>query len=167
MRPIAGIAIALFPIASVMAGAQDSARVTPDSLTSPVKLYRSPERATKLALIPGGGYVYTGEYLRGYSVWVMTVAGIAVGPLVYNDSCALMFFELNSCEGNNRFASHMLGIGLIAGALWTWGSSIRDARASAARANERQARRALRARPIVGQSSLQSGQFRAGVAIDW
>ena len=167
MRSLAVIAAAFLPLVPNLAPAQTTVTPTADSAEALEPLYRSPDRAATFAkILPGAGYIYTGEYLRGYTVWVLTVSGLAVGRIVYDSPCALWVFTM-TCISDKRWASRALGITYVAGGLWIWISSVRDARASAERANVRHSRRSSRVSPMLAPSSLVPGEWRAGLAVSW
>ena len=77
------LTISLLVFLASVASAQDSSQITTNSTTPEAPLYRSPQKARMLSLIPGWGYAYTGEYLRGYGTWVMTFVGVTVGPITF------------------------------------------------------------------------------------
>ena len=135
--------------------------------------YRNPHKARVLAtILPGAGYVYTGEYFRGYGTWVVTATSFIMTPFLYEyGSCGVD--SIDKCtRGALRWESRAMGA-LSAGiGLFTWISSVRDAPLSAERANERHRRRELRANPTVeigtrGGPQQGEPQLKAGLSIDW
>ena len=132
-----------------------------DSASS-VPLYRNPSRARALSIIPGWGYVYTGEYVRGYGVWVMTAAGPIMGASFFAVPCGFLFID---CPKSRELLFDGVGIALIAASVWNYASSIRDAPRSAERANDRHARD-FKVAPIL-TPSMSGRAWRAGVSLGW
>ena len=150
--------------------AQDTTRVLKDSaLVATPTLYRDPHLAQVLGIVlPGSGHFYAGEYLRGYGTWVVTVTGIAMGPVIYNlDRCAFAFLSASECKPGPKWPSRLLGVFLVGSGLWTWISSARDAPHAAERANERHQSRKLKVTPLVEPSAELDPNVRAGIAIRW
>ncbi len=144
--------------------AQDSARVV--ASVREARPYRDPHKALVLgSVIPGAGYIYTGEYFRGYGTWYITVFSLAFGPILYQmDSCGLNF----TCTSHRpSWENRVAGIVLTGAGLWTWISSARDAPKSADRANERHRRRELRAHPILDVGPQSPKELRAGLSVKW
>jgi hypothetical protein len=147
---------------STAAFAQDSATATPLEEHP----YRDPHKAQILATIPGAGYAYTGEYLRGYGTWVMTFIGVTVGPIIFSDdSCGFIFVA--TCSKSDRMANMLAGSFITISGVWTYISSIRDAPKSAERANERHRRRELRVQPMLDVMPGSAGRLNAGLSMDW
>jgi hypothetical protein len=137
--------------------AQDSAT----DLSSVQHPYRDPHRARALAtILPGAGYAYTGEYLRGYATWVVTATGLMVGPMLIGESCGLVSW---TCGRQERLANTLSGSLLILTSASAWISSIRDAPRSAERANERE----LIFHPRIGITSGAERPLNAGFGVDW
>ena len=130
--------------------------------------YRDPHQARVLAtILPGAGYVYTGEYFRGYGTWVVTASSFIYAPFLYEyGSCG--FASIDKCmRGALRWESRGMGA-LSAGiGLWTWISSVRDAPLSAERTNERHRRRELKAHPLVDVDPQFGTRLRAGMSLGW
>ena len=157
-------AIALLVICASVATAQDSPPGTNDALAAE-QPYRDPHRARVLAtILPGAGYAYTGEYLRGYATWVVTATGFMIGPMLIGESCSLLSW---TCGRQERLANTLSGSLLILTSASAWISSIRDAPKSAERANERHRRRELIFHPRIGITSGAERPLHAGFAVDW
>ena len=153
--------ILMTPRADLSAQGRDSVSSALDSDPP----YRNPERARKLAMVlPGAGYVYTGEYLRGYLTWVFSAAPILVGVATFDAPCAYAVFLPLDCTTLSRWPSHITGTLLVAGGLLTWILSVRDARPSAERANIRHLRRVV---PILNGPTGLNPAWQAGVSVDW
>jgi hypothetical protein len=130
--------------------------------------YRDPHKARVLAtILPGAGYVYTGEYFRGYGTWVVTATSFIVTPFLF-DYGACGFTSIDECtHGAARWESAAMaalsaGIGIT-----TWIRSVRDAPLSAERANEHHRRRELKTYPTLEVSPKAGGQLRAGLTVGW
>ena len=158
------LAIALLGICSSVATAQDSTPGHNDGLAAE-QTYRDPHKARVLAMIlPGAGYAYTGEYLRGYATWVITATGLMVGPLLLGEDCSLATW---TCGSQERISNTLSGSLLIVMSAYTWISSVRDAPNAAERANERHRRRELKLYPTVGIGSQGGTRLNAGFAVHW
>ena len=155
----------------MLASSSGNAQISTPSPFDPLPsehLYRDPHKARVLAtILPGAGYVYTGEYFRGYGTWVVTASSFIMTPFLF-DYGACAFASIGECtHGALRWESAALGA-LSAGiGLWTWISSVRDAPLSAERANEHHRRRELKAHPVVDLSPQPSPQVRAGLSLGW
>ncbi|HKR07710.1 MAG TPA: hypothetical protein VJS39_00855 [Gemmatimonadaceae bacterium] len=148
------------------AGAQDSTQIAPDPTTLKAPLYRNPQKARVLSFIPGWGYAYTGEYLRGYGTWVMTFVGVTVGPIIFSsDTCGLLL--VTECSKYDRVVNLLTGSLITIAGISTYVKSIRDAPRSAERANERHRRKELRLQPTVGVSGGPEKRLTAGVNLAW
>jgi hypothetical protein len=150
--------------------AQDTTRLLRDTASTAMpKLSRDPHRAQVLGIIlPGAGHFYAGEYLRGYSTWVVTVFGIGMGPVVYDlDSCTFAFLSLSECNPGPKWPYRMVGALMVGSAVWKWISTARDAPHAAERANERHRLRSLRVSPLVIPLAEPDPELRAGIAIRW
>ncbi|HJQ11406.1 MAG TPA: hypothetical protein VJ840_10290 [Gemmatimonadaceae bacterium] len=160
------LATILVLTAPIPAIGQDSTAAAP-AANATEEVYRDPQKARLLAtILPGAGYVYTGEYFRGYGTWVVTATSFIVTPFLF-DYGACMLTPIDKCDSaESKFESHLWGILAAGTGLWTWISSVRDAPKSAERANERHRRRELRAHPVLSPGS-QTTQWRAGVRLDW
>lgn len=158
------LTISLLVFLASVASAQDSSQTTTSSTTPEAPLYRSPQKARVLSFIPGWGYAYTGEYLRGYGTWVMFV-GAAVGPMIFNSDCGFLF--VTECSKHDRAVNMLTGSLLIIAGASTYVKSIRDAPRSAERANERHRRKELRVQPTVGVSSVSGRSLNAGLNLAW
>jgi hypothetical protein len=155
------LVFSLLLLISSAALAQDSARATLPSETA----YRSPHKAQVLAMIlPGAGYAYTGEYLRGYGTWVITATGLTLGPLLLGEDCSLVSW---TCGSREHLTNTLYGSLLIVASACTWISTVRDAPKSAERANERHRRRELKLHPTVGVGTQGATRLNAGFAVDW
>jgi hypothetical protein len=130
--------------------------------TGSVTQYRSPAVARNLSVIPGWGYVYTGEYLRGYGTWVGTIAGPVVGASFFEVPCGIL---IGDCSRNQEVVLEGVGALIIGASLWAYVSSIRDAAKSAERANIRHARK-IEVRPVL-TAPASTGGLNAGVALRW
>src|ERR1044072_9520913 len=88
-RMRASVTVALLVVLPSVAQSQAST-VNSESAEQP---YCDPHKAQILAtIVPGAGYAYTGEYLRGYGTWVMTFIGVTVGPIIFSsDTCGFLF----------------------------------------------------------------------------
>jgi hypothetical protein len=127
--------------------------------------YRSPERARRIAMLfPGAGYEYTGEYLRGYLTWVGTAVPVIVGVIGFDVPCADWFLIPGHCISDSRWPSRVIGTAFVAAGLWTFVSSVRDARASAERANNRHPRRVV---PILTGPTGLNPAWHGGVSVGW
>lgn len=161
------LAILLLIFASSAVVAQEPTPVGLDRL--PIEHpYRDPHKARVLAtILPGAGYVYTGEYLRGYGTWVITASMFIYAPFLYEyGSCGSA--SIDKCmHGILRWESRAMGALAAGTGLWNWISSARDAPLSAERANERRRRRELRVMPTVDLSPRDPKQLRAGVNVGW
>ena len=159
----ASVTVALLVLLASAAQGQDSA-VNAESAGHP---YRGPHKAQVLAVIvPGAGYAYTGEYLRGYGTWVMTFIGVTVGPIIFSsDTCGFLF--VGPCSKSDRMANMFAGSLMTASGVWTYISSIRDAPKSAERANERHRRREFKVQPLIDVIPGSAGRLNAGVSVDW
>lgn len=144
--------------------AQDSAALMPASDSVPP--YRNPQRARTLAMaFPGAGYVYTGEYFRGYATWLRFATPVIVGVIGFDQTCPYWFLLPRTCITESRWPSRVVGTGLVAAGLMTWISSVRDAGPSAERANLRHERR--RVMPILNPGTALNPAWKAGVSLDW
>lgn len=123
--------------------------------------YRSPGKARALAVIPGWGYFYTGEYLRGYATWVNTIAGPPIGVMAIAVPCGLF---VDSCPKSRRNFSKAVGVLIIAESVWAYAFSIRDAPKSAERANARHLGFSIT--PVLALPP-SSGGLNTGVSIQW
>jgi hypothetical protein len=127
--------------------------------------YRSPERARRIAMLfPGAGYEYTGEYFRGYLTWVGTAGPVIVGVIGFDVPCAYWFLMPENCTSDSRWPSRVIGTAFVAAGLWTFVSSVRDARPSAERANNRHPRRVV---PILTGPTGLNPAWQAGVSVGW
>lgn len=153
---------------SVHLGAQETTPVVADSgRVSPEKLYRNPHRARVLgAIFPGAGHVYAGEYFRGYVTYVATIGNLGMGPVIYSlNSCTFAF--LTACEPGSPWPYRLVGIAMIAGGVYSWVSSARDAPHAAERANARHDKRTMRVKPVVEPATGAGGGLHAGLAVSW
>jgi hypothetical protein len=153
------------PVSGSTAQSRDS--VSPVVDTDPP--YRNPERARKLAMVvPGAGYVYTGEYFRGYLTWVGTAVPILGGVISFDQPCGYALFvpliDPFKCTTTSRWPSRATGALLVAGGLWTFISSVRDARHSAERTNARHLRRVV---PVLTGPTGLNPAWQAGVSVGW
>lgn len=147
----------LFSVSTSLA-AQDS--------TSAERAYRDPHRARVLAtILPGAGYAYTGEYLRGYMTWLTTASGLMFGPVLLESDCYGVFL-ITECGHQARQANILIGSLMIASSLATWVKSVRDAPKSAERANERHRRRELDISPAL-TSIGSTNRVNAGLSVAW
>jgi hypothetical protein len=162
---------ALAVIALISAGqlsAQDSTAVKPDSgATTSVHLYRDPHKARVLASVfPGAGYFYTGEYLRSYGTYVVTIGGLGMGPVIFmSNSCTFAFFS--ACDPGPTWPYKLAGITLVAEGAWAWVQSVRDARHAAARANTRHDALDPRVKPVLEPMRSGTGGVNAGFSVRW
>ena len=150
--------------------AQDTTRVLQDSASTVTpRVYRDPHRAQVLGIIlPGAGHFYAGEYLRGYSTWVVTIFGISVGPFIYNsDSCTLRMFDFSECKPGAKWPYQVVGALMVGSGIWQWISTARDAPHAAERANERHQSRRLKVTPLIIPSAEQGPELGTGIAIRW
>lgn len=163
---IAWKAILFVTLVATSAPAQDSSATSASSPSE--RLYRDPHKARVIgAIIPGAGYVYAGEYLRGYATWVGTIGGLAFGPLIYNmDSCGFAIFS-DCTPSKRRWPYRVTGIALVAGSAWIWAHGAYDAGRAAERANERHRRKLMNVRPTVTVEPGAVRQLQAGVRLDW
>jgi TM2 domain-containing membrane protein YozV len=162
------LTIALSSISAATLLAQDTTGVIADSVSvSRVAPYRDPHRALILGIvIPGAGQFYAGEYLRGYLALVTTGGGLAMGPLVFSmDGCTFAF--LSDCHPGPKWPYEVLGAYMIAGAVWTWVSTARDAPHAAERANRRHRVRTGALAPFIQPSPVAPGRWNTGVAVRW
>jgi hypothetical protein len=146
--------------------AQASAPTVPDSAAQQMeKPYRDPHTAVVLgSLIPGAGYAYAGDYLRGYITAVGTIGGMAMGPVIYEmDGCTLAF--LSDCDPGPRWPYRVAGILAVGSGIYTWISSARESRHAAERANVKHAANARRARPILEPTATNG--WNAGLTLNW
>jgi hypothetical protein len=144
--------------------AQDSTETDPHLTQHQDKPYRDPHKARLLAtILPGAGYAYTGEYIRGYGTWVITATGIMIGPILLGEECSLLSW---TCGSEERVANTLSGSLLIIMSACTWISSVRDAPQSAERANERHRRRELKVHPIIGVPESHN-RVNAGLSVAW
>jgi hypothetical protein len=159
-------AMLLVVLAATPAAAQDSSTTSVNS--APEALYRDPHKARVFgAILPGAGYVYAGEYLRGYATWVATIGGLAFGPVIYNmDSCGIAIFS-DCTPSKTRWPYRLAGILLVADGVWTWGHGAYDAGRAAERANERHRRKLMEVRPTVTVEPGAVRQLQAGLRLDW
>jgi TM2 domain-containing membrane protein YozV len=164
-----GTIIVLLAVLSVTSlEAQDSTQVLQDSASTVTpKSYRDPHLARVLGIIlPGAGHFYAGEYLRGYSTWVVTVVGIGAGPLIYDmDSCSLALFR--ECKPGAKWPYQLAGALMVGSGVWRWISTAIDAPHAAERANERHRSRSLKVSPLIKPSVEPDAEFGAGIAIRW
>jgi hypothetical protein len=146
--------------------AQDSATASQEPRQIQEHAFRDPHKAQVLAtIVPGAGYAYTGEYLRGYGTWVMTFIGVTVGPIIFSDdTCGFIF--VTTCSKSDRTANMLAGSLITVSGVWTYVSSIRDARKSAERANERHRRREFELHPTIGVPESRHG-LNAGLSVAW
>jgi len=144
--------------------AQEPTPATPPP--APVFPYHDPARARLLALFPGGGYYYTGQYELGFTVTALTPLGILGGQLVYTAPCP--FVLPTNCTQNKGFTRrHIAGGALVAMGLGIWIASIVDAPASADRANSWVRHLPVSISPVVIPPNLTATQWRAGVEVAW
>ena len=169
MRVFVAAFLVLFPAAPLRA--QDTAQVVPpDSVQqSLARPYRSPHKALILGtILPGAGYMYTGEYLRGYGTWVATIGLIGEGVMVYIlDNCTFTFLSTEKCKPEPAWPHQLLGIAGIGGGLWTWITSARDAPHAAERANERHRSKKPKVEPLIGLPTGTGPEWKAGLAVRW
>jgi hypothetical protein len=155
------LVVSLLCLASTSLLAQDSTPIGHSSADHP---YRDPHKAQVLAtIIPGAGYAYTGEYIRGYGTWVITATGILIGPIMLGEECSLLSW---TCGSEERVANTLAGSLLILMSACTWISSVRDAPKSAERANERHRRRELELHPTISVPDSHRG-VNAGLSVAW
>ena len=158
------LTVSLLVIYASVGNAQ-SATPSPNDTFASEQLYRDPHKARVFAMIlPGAGYAYTGEYLRGYGTWVITATGLMIGPLLLGEDCSLLSW---TCGTEERISNTLYGSLLIVMSTCTWISSVRDAPRSAERANERHRRRELKLHPTVGIGTQGATRLNAGFALDW
>ena len=163
---IAWRAILLVTLAATSAPAQDSSATSASFASEP--LYRDPHKARVIGgIIPGAGYVYAGDYLRGYATWVGTIGGLAFGPVIYNmDSCGIAI--LSDCTpSKTRWPYHLAGVLMVGSGLWMWAHGAYDAGRSAERANERHRRKLMKVTPTVTVEPGAGKQLQAGLRLDW
>jgi hypothetical protein len=167
LRVVISLCLALF--LAFPAGAQETSRATVDSAApTTVALYRSPHRARLYGIIPGGGYVYSGEYLKGFVTYEETVGGIGAGILVFMvDKCTFSFLSYETCKPGPEWPHQLAGVALAGIGLWTWISSARDAPHAAERANARHKARTLTVTPIIEPLSGPRNRSQVGVSVLW
>ena len=137
----------------------------PNDTPASERPYRDPHKARVFAtILPGAGYAYTGEYIRGYGTWVITATGLMIGPILLGEKCSLLSW---TCGRDEQLANTLSGSLLILMSACTWISSVRDAPKSAERANERHRRRELRLHPTVGIGVEAERRLNAGFVVDW
>jgi hypothetical protein len=159
--------VALMILASTPGGAQVSPPTAFDSVPAE-NPYRDPNKARVLAtILPGAGYMYTGEYFRGYGTWVVTATSFIMAPFLYEyGSCG--FDSIDKCtHGVGRWESRAMGALSAGMGLCTWISSVRDAPLSAERANERHRRRELKLYPKVDITPQGGTRLGAGLSVGW
>jgi hypothetical protein len=147
--------------------AQDSSRAGPLAQSPPQTLYRKPTTARTLGiLVPGGGHVYAGEYLRGFLYYERTVASVGAGVLVYNlDRCITRLFDVD-CDPGDPWAFRAAGILLVGLGAVSWVASVIDAPRAAERANERHRERQASAAPYLHVGG-DPPTVRAGLRVAW
>ncbi len=150
-----------------IASGQDTLVTRVDNISAPQENpYRNPKLAQKLALIPGWGYVYSGEYLKGYATWAGTIGGVALGPVIFTaNKCVFALFSI--CEPGPTWPFKVAGAVMTVGGLWMWISSWRDAPHAAERANIRHDRNKTKIAPILDHSGASGGQWRGGLSVSW
>ena len=136
MKILAAVAVISLTFSVSLIG-QDVPPASKDS-TRAANLYRDPQRAKALAsVLPGAGYVYTGDYLLGYATWAGTATSLIAGPVIYQfDGCVSIDFT-RACKPPPRWTYQAVGILLIGVGAWIWVSSVRDAPHAAERATTR------------------------------
>jgi hypothetical protein len=80
---------------------------------------RNPHTALVLGLVvPGSGYLYSGQWLWAYPTFVASVGGILVGSYIYTDRCHF----LGPCEPSVPIDAQLVGGAMVlAGAgIWIW-----------------------------------------------
>jgi len=153
--------VSLLCLVSTAAFAQKSP--TPISLEE--HPYRDPHKARIIAtILPGAGYFYTGEYLRGYGTWVATAGGFILGPFFLSLDCAGLFST--RCGNEEHAENIVVGSLLIVSSIYAWVSSVRDAPKSAERTNERRRRRELKVGPTIRLPQSRTG-VNAGLSLAW
>lgn len=155
----------LLVFVSSAAFAQDSAQVATDSSVPTPHLYRDPHKARVLgALIPGAGYVYAGEYFKGYATWVGTIGYIAWAPVVYNsDSCG--WFDLTCTPHGPRWPYQVAGVAMFVGGVYLWAHGAYDAGRAAERANRRH--QGMVVQPKVGFLPGSVAPLTAGLNVEF
>ena len=157
----------LFVVAATSMQAQTSAPIPPDSGAPQMeKPYRDPQTAVVLgSILPGAGYAYAGEYLRGYLTAFGTFVTIAEGSLIYEmDGCTLAILSPD-CDPGPRWPYHLVGILGVGAGIYTWISSARDSRHAAERANARHAAKSPRIRAILERAA--NNDWNAGLSLNW
>jgi len=136
MKLLAKVALLWLTFAASLSG-QD-VQPAPKESAGAASLYRDPQKAKALAIVlPGAGYVYTGDYLLGYATWAGTATSLITGVVTYQfDGCLSIDFT-RACKPPPRWTYRAAGILLIGVGAWIWVSSIRDAQHAAERANAR------------------------------
>jgi len=168
MRTTVWVAIAL--ISAIRLSAQDSTVVNAHFGTAaPGHPYRDPHKARVLASVfPGAGYLYTGEYIRGYATYLTAIGGIGMGPVIFDsNSCSLNFDFFSSCKPGPTWPYKVAGIAMVASGAWAWFSGARDAPRSAERANARHHDAALQLKPVIQPAHGGRSGVNAGLLLDW
>lgn len=144
--------------------AQDSTHVTTDSTSKPA-LYRDPHKARVLgAIFPGAGYVYAGDYLKGYTTWLATVSGIEMGPAVFQmNSCTLAI--LSVCKPGPQWPFQVVGALMLIAGVYSWAHGAYDAGRVAERANLRH--QLIGIRPTAGVMAGSTPRLGAGLNVDF
>lgn len=162
MKYVFGICLAL--LLALPLQAQENA---PDTLTgAPEQQYRDPKKALILgSVIPGAGYIYAGEYLKGFLAYGSTVSIMGMGVMAYAlGDCGLD--RSGSCR-SGRWQGMLLGSLGAGTGIWIWVSSARDARRAAERANERHRRRFESVSPLIRPFSGPQQTTQIGVTARW
>lgn len=161
------LSLLLAACAASTALAQDSVSTRVDTAPTPiVKPYRSPRLAQALGFVPGWGYMYSGEYWRGYLTWVGTIGGVGLGPVIFQlNSCVFALFS--GCKPGPTWPYKLWGTYLTGMGLWIWYSSARDAPHAAQRANERHERDKLRITPVLDHAGVTGSEWRSGLSVSW
>jgi hypothetical protein len=157
----------LFVSVATAIQAQTGVPATPDSTAQQIeKPYRDPQTAVAFgSIIPGAGYVYAGEYLRGYVTWLATISGIGGGMLIYEiNDCTFALFNPD-CHPGPEWPHRLIGILGVGAGIYKWISSARDSRHAAERANAKHAAKTRRLRPILDPTL--SNRWNAGLNLNW
>ena len=158
MRFVALLSVALLFAPSHLVSQQ----LAQSDSAAPIVQYRNPAVARALSIVPGLGYLYTGEYLRGYGTGLLSIGGPAFGVFFVASPCGILVSE---CSSGHKLTSQGVGLLMIAASVWTYASSIHDAARSAERANARHAGK-MRLTPVFS-APASSGALNAGVSVSW
>lgn len=161
----------LFPVALALVGAvrltaQDSLHAAPRSPSVDDPPYRQPTTALVLAVLPGAGHMYAGEYLKGVWFYFGTVSGIGGGILVYSmNRCSFDFS--GTCDPDPEWPHQLLGIAGIGMGVGIWVYNLVDAPRAARRASERHRRERVSVVPVVRERVGPRTGMDLGLAVAW